>query len=57
MLWALADHFVDEVIELYRSREQAERALRASGRAESPHRRNGPPVHTISRAIGKKLTG
>jgi hypothetical protein len=29
MLWGLADHFVDEVIELYRSREQAERALRA----------------------------
>ena len=29
MLWALADRFVGEVIELYRSREQAERALRA----------------------------
>jgi hypothetical protein len=29
MLWGLADNFVDEVIELYRSREQAERALRA----------------------------
>jgi hypothetical protein len=29
MLWALADRFVDEVIELYRSRDQAERALRA----------------------------
>ena len=29
MLWALADRFVDEVIELYRSRAQAERALRA----------------------------
>jgi len=29
MLWALADRYVDEVIELYRSREQAERALRA----------------------------
>jgi hypothetical protein len=28
MLWGLADHFVDEVIETYRSREQAERALR-----------------------------
>ena len=28
MLWALSDRFVDEVIELYRSREQAERALR-----------------------------
>lgn len=27
MLWGLADRFVDEVIELYRSREQAERAL------------------------------
>jgi hypothetical protein len=27
MLWGLADHFVDEVIELYRSREQAELAL------------------------------
>jgi hypothetical protein len=27
MLWGLADHFVDEVIELYRSREQAEKAL------------------------------
>ena len=27
MLWGLADHFVDEVIALYRSREQAERAL------------------------------
>jgi len=27
MLWALADRFVDEVIETYRSREQAERAL------------------------------
>ena len=29
MLWALADRFVDEVIDLYPSREQAERALRA----------------------------
>ena len=29
MLWGLADHFVDEVIETYRSREQAERALEA----------------------------
>jgi hypothetical protein len=29
MLWGLADRFVDEVIELYCSREQAERALRA----------------------------
>lgn len=29
VLWALADRFVGEVIELYRSREQAERALRA----------------------------
>ena len=29
MLWALADRSVDEVIQLYRSREQAERALRA----------------------------
>ena len=29
MLWALADRFVDEVIQVYRSREQAERALRA----------------------------
>lgn len=28
MLWALSDRFVDEVIELYRSRELAERALR-----------------------------
>ena len=28
MLWALSDRFVDEVIEVYRSREQAERALR-----------------------------
>ena len=28
-MWALTDRFVDEVIELYRSREQAERALRA----------------------------
>ena len=27
MLWGLADHFVDEVIQTYRSREQAERAL------------------------------
>jgi hypothetical protein len=27
MLWGLADYFVDEVIETYRSREQAERAL------------------------------
>jgi hypothetical protein len=27
MLWALSDRFVDEVIELYRSRELAERAL------------------------------
>jgi hypothetical protein len=27
MLWGLADHFVDEVIALYRSRGQAERAL------------------------------
>ena len=29
MLWGLADRFVDEVIETYRSREQAERALEA----------------------------
>jgi hypothetical protein len=29
MLWALADRFVDEVIALYGSREQAESALRA----------------------------
>ena len=29
MLWGLADRFVDEVIETYRSREQAERALQA----------------------------
>jgi hypothetical protein len=28
MLWGLADHFVEEVVELYRSREHAERALR-----------------------------
>ena len=27
MLWGLADYFVDEVIETYRSRELAERAL------------------------------
>jgi hypothetical protein len=27
MLWGLADYFVDEVISIYRSREQAERAL------------------------------
>jgi hypothetical protein len=27
MLWGLADYFVDEVIETYRSREQAEQAL------------------------------
>ena len=27
MLWGLADYFVDEVIETYCSREQAERAL------------------------------
>ncbi len=27
MLWGLADLFVDEVIEFYGSREQAERAL------------------------------
>jgi hypothetical protein len=29
MLWGLADKFVDDLIEVYRSREQAERALRA----------------------------
>jgi len=29
VLWALADDFVDEVISVYRSREEAERALRA----------------------------
>jgi hypothetical protein len=29
MLWGLADRFVDDVVEVYRSREQAERALRA----------------------------
>jgi hypothetical protein len=29
MLWGLADRFVDEVIELYCSREQAEHALDA----------------------------
>ncbi|HKP17710.1 MAG TPA: hypothetical protein VJT84_04465 [Gaiellaceae bacterium] len=28
MLWGLADKFVDDVIEIYQSREQAERALR-----------------------------
>jgi len=27
MLWGLADRFVDEVVEIYRSRELAERAL------------------------------
>lgn len=27
MLWGLADRFVDDLIEVYRSREQAERAL------------------------------
>lgn len=27
MLWALSDRFIDEVIETYRSRELAERAL------------------------------
>jgi hypothetical protein len=27
MPWGVADYFVDEVIETYRSREQAERAL------------------------------
>jgi hypothetical protein len=27
MLWGLVDYFVDDVIEVYRSREQAERAL------------------------------
>jgi hypothetical protein len=27
MLWGIADRFVDEVIEVYGSREQAERAL------------------------------
>jgi hypothetical protein len=34
MLWGLADRFVDDVIEVYRSREQAERALRAVLRDE-----------------------
>lgn len=29
MLWGLTDRFVGEVIQFYRSREQAERALRA----------------------------
>jgi hypothetical protein len=29
MLWGLTDRFVDEVIQVYRSREQAERALEA----------------------------
>jgi hypothetical protein len=29
MLWGLADYFVDEIIGVYRSREQAERALQA----------------------------
>ena len=29
MLWGLTDRFVDEVIEVYRSREQAQRALEA----------------------------
>jgi hypothetical protein len=29
VLWGLTDRFVDEVIEVYRSREQAERALAA----------------------------
>ncbi len=29
MLWGLSDRFVDEVIQVYRSREQAERALAA----------------------------
>jgi hypothetical protein len=29
MLWGLTDKFVDDLIEVYRSREQAERALRA----------------------------
>lgn len=34
MLWGLADRFVDEVIRVYRSREQAERALAAVLRDE-----------------------
>jgi hypothetical protein len=29
VLWGLTDRFVDEVIEVYRTREHAERALRA----------------------------
>ena len=29
MLWGLTDNFVDEVLEFYASREQAERALQA----------------------------
>ena len=29
MLWGLTDHFVGEVIQVYTSREQAERALTA----------------------------
>ena len=29
VLWGLADDFVDEVINVYRSRDEAERALRA----------------------------
>jgi hypothetical protein len=29
MVWGLADRFVDEVIEIYLTREHAERALRA----------------------------
>lgn len=28
LLWGLSDHFVDELIQLYPSRAQAERALR-----------------------------
>jgi hypothetical protein len=34
MLWGVADHFVGEVIEVYPSRERAERARRAIVRDE-----------------------
>lgn len=29
LVWGLADYFVDELIDVYQSREEAERALRA----------------------------
>src|SRR5438477_364206 len=53
MLWGLADHFVEEVIELYRSRELAERAL-SNVLADEPEEVDLMRVLVLDRAPGER---